>query len=70
MFGNEAEKVYMEAPNEDKEYVMDAYCYYSEPIKQGDERDYHFRTASSIINQEVLKRKVLKCRMFLRRKTR
>ena len=63
IFGNDVEKVYNEAPEEDKKYVLDAYQFYSSDVlKESEdmhEKIHHFRTVSPLINVEILKRKVL-----------
>ena len=63
IFGNSVEKVYKEAPLDEKKYVLDAYQFYSsDVITQSEliqEQFHHFRTASPVINIEILKRKVL-----------
>ena len=63
LFNNYVEKVYDDAPVEEKEYVLDAYQYYSSDVlKDGvdmQERIHHFRTVSPVVNTEILKRKML-----------
>ena len=63
LFNNSVEKVYNEAPEEEKKYVLDAYQFYSSDVLKESayvqEKKHHFRTASPVINIEILKRKVL-----------
>ena len=47
------EELYLLANEEEKEIILDMYSHYSE-------KDNLFRTASPIINQEILKRKIMK----------
>ena len=56
VFGNDVEKVYLEAPDDEKKYVIDAYKYYS---SDDCESIHHFRTTSTLINIEILKEKRL-----------
>ena len=55
-FGNNIEDLYKEAPIDKKQYVIDAYYYFSTQ----ENPDKHFRTSSPLINVEVLKRKYMK----------
>ena len=64
LFGNSVEQTYLEAKDDEKQYVIDAYYYYSSevlnvPAINNDVKKLHFRTTSPIINQEVLKRKIM-----------
>ena len=59
VFGNNVEKVYNNAPEEEKEYVIDAYYHYASEVMNTDNEKYHFRTTSPLINIEVLKRKIM-----------
>ena len=61
LFDNNIESIYNEAPDDHKKYVIDAYYKYS----VGEKNEYldkyiKFRTASPLINTEVLKRKYAK----------
>lgn len=61
LFDNKIETIYNEAPMEHKNYVIDAYYRFSQGtnilLDKPQEKFYQFRTASPIINEEVLKRK-------------
>ena len=63
IFGNDVEKVYRDASDDEKKYVLDAYQFYSSDVLNlsplSEERLHHFRTVSPMINIEILKRKVL-----------
>ena len=59
IFGNNIEEVYQETDEDKKGYVIDAYYYYSSQIIQVPKVSTRIRTASSIINEEVLKRKIM-----------
>ena len=52
-FGNNIEKMYLEADEENKKYIIEAYY----NISTSEDHDKHFRTASPIINIELLKEK-------------
>ena len=54
LFGNNIEKMYLEADEENKKYIIDAY--YNSSIQAFYDKK-HFRTASPIINMELLKEK-------------
>ena len=53
LFGNNIEKMYLEADEENKKYIIEAYY----NISTSEDHDKHFRTASPIINIELLKEK-------------
>lgn len=62
VFGNDVEKVYRDASEDEKKYLLDAYQFYSSDTLKlsslSEERIHHFRTASPMVNIEILKRKV------------
>ncbi len=53
LFGNNIEKMYLEADEENKKYIIEAYY----NIASSKDENKHFRTASPIINIELLKEK-------------
>ena len=62
LFANDIDDAYIDAPEELKEIVLDVYC----EFEKGD-KDFgkyiQFRTASPLINEEVLKRKHVKSKI-------
>ena len=62
LFANDIESAYEDAPEELKEIVLDVYCKFEEEDKEFG-RYIQFRTASPLINEEVLKRKHVKSKI-------
>ncbi len=54
--GYDVEELYLNAPEDKKHYIIEAYHYYSSESDWNE----HFRVSSPIINEEVLKLKHLK----------
>ena len=58
MLNNNIEQLYLKVPDEDREVVLDAYMNLSQGVEVNDEiNPIQYRTASPLINIEVLKRK-------------